>query len=165
MPGDLHSSLQTDELGKQSGGGVEFTLVRLRDSKTAFRGSLHGRSTTWSTAGLQSSDALSILGFKRQRCPFSYGDGFCIEVSPDFDLARFAAAFSAYFDALRQAERHLDACGLFLPPPEGWGTYFGNASGRQPARISDRITGDGHNAPESKRMSESEDDNFSYVFS
>ncbi len=156
MSGDLHSALQTEVVDKQTAGGVEFTLVKLRDGKDDVRHSLHAHSSTWTSAGVQTTDGLQILEFVQYSCPWSHNDGYCTQVDGQIELSKFADAFGGYIEALREAEKHLAACGIFHPALEG---------GKRYARVSDATRGDGHRSPESKEMNASEDDNFSYVFS
>lgn len=156
VSGDLHSALQTELADKKTGGGVEFTLVKLRDGREDIRYSLHGRSSTWTSAGLQTTDALTILGFQHFNCPWSHDDGYCAEVRSDFDLAGFAQAFAVFVESLRAAERHLESCGIFHPTLTGERRY---------RRVSDSARGDGHRSPSSTEMKRTEDENFVYVFS
>lgn len=156
MPRDLHSALQTEVLEKQTAGGVEFTLVKLRDGKEDVRHSLHAYSSTWTSAGVQTTDGLQILEFVHYRCPWSHDDGYCTQVDGQIELSEFADAFAEYVEALREAERHLTACGIFHPALAGGNRY---------SRVSDATRGDGHRSPNSKEMKASEDDNFRYVFS
>jgi hypothetical protein len=58
----LHSALATERIGSESAASVEFVLVRLRDSKTSERQTLHARPNSYSTAGWQTPDAVLVRG-------------------------------------------------------------------------------------------------------
>jgi hypothetical protein len=161
---DLHNALKTEEIGRADGGGVELVLMRLRHGKDSVTYSLHARPSTYSMSGFQMTDVLAVLGFERERCAFVVGNEcYARAAAADFDITAFAKALPRAHDALHQAERHLDACGLPLNRREALGFFFGRSS--QP-RVYDRTQGggDGHTAPKSDRMKEAADAAFRYAF-
>ena len=94
MPGDLHSALKTDEVGRAgASSGVEFVLMRLRQGRDKSAHSLHARPNTFSTAGFQTTDLLGVLGFSRSQCAFVVG-GECYvrAVDESFDVDGFASS-------------------------------------------------------------------------
>lgn len=138
-------------------------LVKLHRGKDRSTVSLHINPTTFSTAGLQTTDMLSFLGFESGPCPFLRGSCFARVVPEDTSLARFAQAFARYSELMLDAEKNLQACGYRFPQPEGWGHFFGRRSPYRTLRPQAR--GDGHRAATHKRMKEDEDHHFWYVFS
>ena len=69
------------------------------------------------------------------------------------DPGEFAHAFGAAFDELREANRHLEQCGFYLDSRDF------------PAKAWTRGGGDGHRGTSQKRMKESNDEHFEFVFS
>lgn len=106
--------------------GLELRLVRLQWSKTDIAFSLHAAPNTWSTAGIQTTDVLSYLGFRRSRCHFVPAQECYVRWADEsFDVGAFGQAFVTGFDELTGASKHLEACGFPLPQPEGWGYFQG----------------------------------------
>jgi hypothetical protein len=163
---DLHSALKTEPVAQGAGGGVEFQVVRLQNSKSDVKLSLHANPNSWSSAGIQTTDFLSYLGFDRSSCAFIVG-GQCYSrlVADDFDLGKFTDAFANSFAALGEAERHLEACAFLLDQPEGWGYFYGKPSGtRRHSCASSHHNGrDGHTAPKTEVKGKSEDEYFHFV--
>ena len=164
MSDPLHVALKTEPAGKADGGGVEFLLMRLQEGRDRIAYSLHARPHTFSSAGIQTTDLLDVLGFERSRCAFMVGGECYARAVPEgLDIQAFADAFPRAYEAIGRAERHFNACGLFQNQTQGWGFFMGNGGHR---RSYDRTAGggDGHHAPKSQRMKESEDEAFRYVF-
>lgn len=163
MP-DLHSSLKTEVISQHKQSGVEYAVVRLQDSKTAIRYSLHVNPRSYSTAGMQTTDLLALLGFAHTNCPIFRGACYVREVGGEFDLDGFTGAVSQGYSALAEAERHLSRCGIFLPQPGGW-AHFGSGVPGKRYHTGWNDGGDGHTAPQTERMKEAQDAYFIYVFS
>ncbi len=162
---DPHSALKTDIVGSAQVRGLDLRLVRLQWSKTDIGFSLHAAPNTWSTAGIQTTDFLSHLGFQRSRCHFVPAQECYVRWADEgFDVSAFGQAFATGYEELNGASRHLEACGFLLPQPEGWGYFQGRQSGTR-ARGFASGGGDGHTAPEQKRLKASEDTTFSFVLS
>lgn len=164
---DLHAALKTEVVGTAAGGGVQFAVARLQDSKEDIRFSLHAAPNQWSSAGIQTTDYLNYLGFERGACAFVRGECYSRQIPSDFDLTNFAIAFANSYATLEEAEKHLDKCGFFLPQPEGWGYYYGKPLGTQGQRhtLFGYGGGDGHAAPKSEPLKTSEDEYFSFALS
>ena len=112
-------------------------------------------------SGFQVTDFLSYLGFQRSDCSFTAGRQCYVRwVSEAFDLARFAEQFDAAFSKLTSARGDLEACGLFLDQPEGWGYFFGGHRGASRRDLG--MTGDGHLGSSIQQLKASEDEIFAY---
>ncbi len=160
---DLHQSLKSEIIDSGSSGGVEFLVAKLQWSKDDIGFSIHASPNSFSTAGYQLTDFLSILGFTRSRCSF-VGRQECYArwVSSDFKLASLLDVFGTSYNTLIDGERHLANCGYSLDQPEGWGYFFGKSSGGD-QRPSYR--GDGHtSAIAPKLMKQVEDEVFQFIF-
>ena len=166
MPGDLHSGLRTERRGETTSAGVTFTLVGVQRGKTDFAFGLHADPRQHTLNGVQTPDLLSHLGFSAGQCAFMPG-GRCLarEVSEDFDVTAFGSAFDkAWSSSFKAADGHLTACGLPIAQPVGWA--FSGPGGRAPSdRRLPRPLGDGHTAPQTRKLNESADGVFRYVFS
>ena len=159
---DLHSALKTEQVSSTQVQGLQLVLRRLQWAKDDVAFSLHISPTTFSTSGLQLTDALSYVGFQRQRCPFMDAqDGYCDWVNSGIDLSHFANGVIQVHESLSNAELHFNACGLRLPQPEGFGYFLGKQSSRQPAGAG--ASGDGHTSPSIEVMKTSEDQGFHFV--
>jgi hypothetical protein len=159
---DLHNALKTQVLGNAECNGTQFKLVSLRHGRDDVRFSLHAYPNTYTTAGLQRTDTLAYLSFRRSECSyFPTRRCYAAEVSEDFDLASFADAFGSAHDSLVSADKHLSNCGLPLDIREGWGFFHGRAS--QKRRHDRTAPGDGHRGSDSRVLKESSDDVFKYV--
>lgn len=160
---DLHTALKAEVAAAGEAGGIgKLVLVRAIHGKDAIRYGLHVQPSTWSTAGVQTTDFLARLGFHRGECAFVGGECYARGVGADFDLNALARVLPQAFQAYQAADRSLSACGIFLPHSHGWGYFFGQPS--RPPRAPDRRGGgDGHHAAKSERLKESEDDYFSFV--
>lgn len=162
---DHHLALKAEAIAKVNAGPIEIVVAKLQWGKDDKTFTLHVNPTSFSTAGLQTTDWLAYLGFRRNdKCPFTnFGRCYSKEVLEDFDVQAFATAFNAGFGQLQTAERSLAACGFVLPQPEGWGFFHGRSnskSHRGPAGIS----GDGHTAMKTETMKKTEDDKFFFRF-
>jgi hypothetical protein len=164
MSDDLHSGLKTTILADVTHGSTRFLLVRLQSGKDRFVDTVHARPQSYSTYGLQSTDFLRILGFRRAACAFHQGECYCRVVDTGSDLGKYGQALAEALDLMQRAGTHLERCGLFLPQLEGWGYFYGRPSqeGRRPNRH--RCTGNGHVAPKIERMKRAEDEFFRFAF-
>src|SRR6185436_18467434 len=109
-------------LSQASGAGVKFISVKLQWGKDDFGVSLHAEPNSYSTYGMQSTDFLHYLGFRREACSFvSSRECFAAWVEPDLDLSFFVRQFDEAFGLFEKAGRLLESCGHFLDQPEGWG--------------------------------------------
>src|SRR5436309_10801909 len=160
---DLHSALKTNSIGSIRAEGLQLVLMSLQWAKDEVAFSLHAAPNQWSTSGLQLTDALSYLGFQRQVCPFvETQEGYCDWVDDDIDLTRFAQSISQTHRHLLEGQRHLEACGLQLPQPEGYGYFFGK-QGSPRVRTTAR-SGDGHTSPKTQLIKTAEDNGFSVCY-
>lgn len=164
---DLHAAPMTKVIRSDRVNDIGFTLVQLQKSKTEVWHSLHVRPWTWTLSGIQTTDVLDYLGFRRSpACSFMGGECFARLVDANFDLQGFAQAFTGITADLQTAQGHLNACGIYLDEPQGIGFFSGKVtpqSRRRSARGDYR--GDGHTASKQQRLKEAEDDTFSYVLS
>jgi hypothetical protein len=146
-------------------GHLEVVLAKLQWGKDDTGYSLHVNPTSFSSAGLQTTDFLGYLGFQRHdRCNFtSFQRCYCKWVSNDFNVQEFAAAFNAGYGHIGQAHEALEACGFQLRQPEGWGFFSDRSSGRS-SHGHDRVAGDGHTAMTIRSMKATEDSRFQFRF-
>lgn len=163
---DKHSALKTVQVGLAASKGITFIVVKLQWGKDDFGFSLHASPSSFSAYGIQTTDFLSYLGFERGPCAFSPGgECFSIWVPEDFDVNKFAEAFSASFNEIKKAEKAVENCRYFLQQPEGWG-YFSGKSGQNVTHgYSMSQGGDGHTSPKTKVMKNTEDEYFKFVLS
>lgn len=161
---DLHSALKTELVQKVNEQGIEFALVRLQHSKDSIQYTLHARPNSYSLSGMQTTDLLAHIGFSRSNCSFLISECYARVVQPDFDVHRFASAFATAFSSFTNADKHLEACGLSIDRPEGWGFFYGKSSGSRRNSSSFHPHGNGHVSPKSERMKESKDQYFNFVF-
>ncbi len=163
---DPHSALKTEVVTSVQQGHLEVVLAHLQWGKDDKGYSLHVNPTSYTTAGLQNTDFLAYLGFQRSGdCSFTRG-GRCYFkwVNEQFDCEEFVVAFDRGFAHLEQAERGLQACGFWLPQPEGWGYFNDRPSGRSRGSQAG-LSGDGHTAKQVHRIKQTEDDTFLFRFS
>ncbi len=162
---DPHSALKSEVVKKINAGHIEIALARLQWGKDDKAWNLHVNPTSFSSAGLQTTDWLGYLGFHRNdRCSFtSFQRCYSKWVNEDFNVEEFATAFNAGFGHLERAQRALEACGFVLPQPEGWGFYNGKPSGRS-YRGPPGASGDGHTAQDVRSMKSTADDRFLFRF-
>src|SRR5882757_10130297 len=162
---DPHSALKSEIVRKINTGYLEFVLVRLQWGKDDIGYSLHVNPSSFTSAGLQTTDFLVYLGFQRSdRCSFTgFQRCYCTWVSEGFNVEDFATAFNGGYGHIVKAQNALEACGLLLPQPEGWSFYYGKQSGRE-CRASDEASGDGHTAMTVEHMKATEDDRFQFRF-
>lgn len=162
MTPDIHTGLRHDQLASFDSGGVSFLLVRVITGKDRSAIGLHARPHTFSTAGIQTTDVLSYLGFQRSSCTFQQGDGYCRAVSSEFDSAGFAADFAPTSDVLKSALSALEACGVHVPRPEGFGYFLGHNSRSHAVDLSGGYHGDGHTTIQTSELKSNEDEAFSF---
>ena len=161
---DLHHALRIEPAKEAQSEAVSLNLVRLTYGKDDVAHSLHVRPNGWSTAGVQSTDLLALMGFARSVCPIFRGECYVKEVGADFAVEEFAPVFARAKQLLAVAEGHLEKCGLDVPAPEGWGYFFGKPSeGRRRRRGSG--AGDGHTASNLESLKQGEDDYFQFRMS
>jgi TIR domain len=165
MARDHHTALKTETVAKVNVGHIEVVLAKLQWSKDEKAHTLHVNPSAYSTAGLQTTDWLSYLGFKRNdRCQFTgFGRCYSKEVLESLDVNAFASAFNCGFARLQKAQSGLQACGFQLPQPEGW-AFFHGTSGSRAHRGSTAMNGDGHTAMKTDAMRKTEDDKFLFHF-
>lgn len=162
---DHHRALKTEVISSLNAGPAEVVLAALQAGKTDKWHTLHVNPTSFSTAGLQLTDWLAYLGFRRSdQCSFtSFQRCYSREVPEGFDLQRFATSFNAGFVHLEKAQAGLQACSFALPQPEGWGFSFGEGR-RASRRAHPEISGDGHTALTVRQLKASEDERFLFPF-
>ena len=163
---DPHSALKTEIVGSSQATGIEFRLVMLQWGREDTGFSLHAAPNSWTKAGIQTTDFLSYLGFRRSRCHFVAGQECYVRwVNRGFALDAFVSAFANGFQALTGASVHLEACCLPLPQPEGYGYFYGKPSGTQSRGAVSHGGGDGHTAAARERLKGNDDTTFSFVLS
>jgi hypothetical protein len=165
MNRDPHSALKTEVISKTNAGHLEIVLAKLQWGKDDKGYGLHVNPSSYSTAGLQTTDFLGYLGFQRHdRCNFtSFQRCYCKWVTEDFNVQEFATAFHAGYGHISQAQESLEACGFQLRQPEGWGFFNGRPSGRS-SYGSEQVSGDGHTSMGVRPMKATEDDRFQFRF-
>jgi hypothetical protein len=160
---DLHESLKTAILHRASIHEAEMVLARLAWGKDDVAFTLHVQPKSFSSYGLQLTDFLSYLGFRRQTCSFLPTQCYARKVTEALDIKAFGRVLSEGYEQLCQAQRHLEGCGFVLDQPEGWGFFFGKSSGGSSHRHGS-YHGDGHtSATPPQRLEEAEDDAFRLV--
>ncbi len=160
---DLHSALKTSIIQEADTSGFRFKHVQLQYAKDDFLDTLHVQPSSYSSAGLQSTDLLSFMGFERSPCAFHRGECYVSVIPQEFDIQSFGKSAATALSQLEEAETHLQNCGLALPQPEGWGFFYGRPSeGRRYS--GEYVSGNGHVAPKVERLKESGDEYFSFVF-
>jgi hypothetical protein len=161
---DLHSSLKTEPIDSIQVQGLKLVRARLQWGKDDKAFSVHVSPNQWSTSGMQLTDALGYLGFQRQGCAFTeVREGYCDWIDEAADLGKLGAVITTVHGQLREAQQRLQACGLHLPQPEGYGYFFGKTTGG-PQRVHRAMSGDGHTSPKTQVMKSSEDDAFQFAF-
>lgn len=162
---DLHSALKTSVDARASKNGFDFLRACLQHGKDRFEYTLHARPTMYSTAGMQRTDFLRVLGFTRQGCAFHSNEAYCGPANADTDVAAVTDAVADAFAKYEAADRYLEACGLGLAQPEGWGYFYGKPSGARHQRGHAHCRGNGHVAPNAERLKQAEDEFFQYALS
>ena len=162
---DHHRALKIEVVDRLNAGRAQMVLAALRADKSDKWLTLHVNPTSFSTAGLQPTDWLAYLGFRRNdQCNFTeFQRCYSREVPQEFNLQQFATAFNAGFGSLEKAQIGLQACGFMLPQPEGWGFYSGRSGGSE-RRRNHAISGDGHTAMKKDAMKATEDEQFLFRF-
>lgn len=120
----LHSALKTEVQNSLAEAGVSYTLVQLQHGRNEKDYALHARPNTHTTSGMQTTDFLSHLGFRRSACPFQSPECYVRSVPDNFDLNGFAQYFGVSYKAFEKADQHFKACGILLDQPEGWGFFM-----------------------------------------
>ena len=140
---NLHSALRTEPVAEASGGGVIFKQMKLTHGKNDSSFSVHARPGEWISAGIQTTDILALIGFRREPCPFFNMECYARGVNESFSVVDFATDFNQARNALRESEQHLDKCGIFIPSPEGKGFFYGQPSSSPRRRTLWSTAGDG----------------------
>ncbi len=163
---DPHSALKSDVVAKTARNNMEAVVARLQWGKEDVGYSLHVNPSSFTTAGIQTTDFLAYLKFQRSdSCSFTRSRQCYVKwVSEGFDPDEFLTAFEKAFAHLEQAESGLGACGHLLARPEGWGFHYGKPSGHS-VRGPVTLSGDGHTARQTESMKQTEDDTFLFRFS
>jgi hypothetical protein len=159
---DPHQALKTEVIAQARSRNAQVLLAKLQWSKEDIGFSLHISPNTYTTYGIQTTDFLSMMGFQRSACAFTHGECYWRWAPEDFDVAKFAEAFDQGYSSLAEAQTRLEACGLFLDQPEGWGFFMGGAA--RSRRLDFSMPGDGHTGMKSQQMKQSEDGIFLYRF-
>jgi hypothetical protein len=160
----LHTALKTQVIRTVVSQTTRFTQVRLQHGKDRFTETLHAQPSSFTTAGFQLTDFIGLLGFQRSPCPFLGSECYVRQIRADFETQGFADLFHTAYERLTEGARQLEACGIFVPCPEGWG-FFGGVPSESRHREIHRGSGDGHTGAKSERMKAKEDQYFRFVFS
>jgi len=155
---DHHTALRTEVLNRINAGYIEIILAKLQSGKEDVAFTLHVNPSAFTSAGLQTTDWLRLLGFRENtQCQFSNARRcFSKDVPEGYDLQRFGTAFNEGFGQLRKAEEGLQACGIVLPQ--------GRQQSARARTFRQELSGDGHTAMSTRPMKTSEDDKFRYKF-
>ncbi len=158
---DIHSALRTEIIEKLG----HSILVKLHWGKDDIGYSLHISPKAYTMSGMQLPDILNLVGFKKTECPFHHGSSFCIDVEEGFNVKEFNDALFMSYTKLQEAERHLNECGLVLPQPEGWEHFLGQSERISSKPIKGHSISDGHTAPKSTHIKQTDDESFSFALS
>jgi hypothetical protein len=163
---DHHTALVSEQVSQASGGGVRFVVAKLQWGKDDIGYSLHAEPTSYSSAGMQTTDFLAYLGFKRESCSFvPHRQCYAAWVDSEFELSKFAGKFDEAFGVFEKGTRLLQSCAHILDQPEGWGYFTGKDSSRKSYKSRFGYIADGHTGIKSEELKKSEDDNFFYRMS
>lgn len=163
---DRHSALLSEKISQASGAGVKFVTAKLQWGKDDFGYSLHAEPSSFSSYGMQTTDFLNYLGFRRESCSFTASrECFSVWVEPDFEVSNFAKKFDEAYSIFEKATRLLESCGHFLDQPEGWGYFHGKQSSGKSIRSRLGYSSDGHKANKTELLKQIEDSNFFYKMS
>jgi hypothetical protein len=115
---------------------------------------------------MQTTDFLSFLGFKREKCSFVPRiECYAVWVDAGFDVSGFAQKFDEAFGFFEKAARLLENCSHSLDQPEGWGYFTGKGSSGKNRKSGFEFSRDGHTASKTEKIRQSEDDKFIYQIS
>ena len=163
---DLHSALRADILGRATSPekSIEFALVKLTRARDRFSLVVHAYPSSYSFSGVQTADILGFLGFTMNRCTvFEGGKCYAREVSDHFELDTFARGFGPACQAVQDAEKDLNNCGLTLEPSEG-NAFFGGGGGRHGLRRLASYADNGHVADTVEEKRTAADERYAYNF-
>ncbi len=162
---DHHTALASEKISQASANGVSFVVGKLQWGKNDFGYSLHAAPSSYTYNGMQTTDFLDYLGFKKESCQF-VPQRVCYStwIDSDFDLTNFVEKFGEAFVLFEKADKLFVSTGHILDQTEGW-SYFDPNLGRRAPRSKNPYGGDGHNARRSENMKQSEDDIFFYRLS
>jgi hypothetical protein len=104
---DLHSALKTTVVSDLTESGIHYKHVRLQHGKDEFIDTLHAHPSSFSTAGIQATDFLHFLGFRRSPCPFHYGECYCRTLSLDHDVFSLTKALGNALQEFQQGHCQL----------------------------------------------------------
>jgi len=159
---DHHTALASEQVSQASANGVKFVIGKLQWGKEDFGYSLHAEPSSYTYNGMQTTDFLDYLGFKKESCQFvTRRVCYTTWIDSEFELPNFVQKFGEAFMLFERAEKLFENCGHFLDQTEGWEYFYPNAKRRVPRSKSD-LGGDGHNAGLTEFMKHSEDDDFLY---
>jgi hypothetical protein len=163
---DHHTALISEQLSQASSGGVKFLTAKLQWGKDDIGYSLHAEPTSYSSAGMQTTDFLAYLGFKREICPFvPRRECYASWIDSEFELSKFTEKFDQAFGLFEKGSRLLERCAHLLDHLEGWGYFTGKDSSRKSYKSRLGYSENGHTAKKSEKLKQSEDDNFFYQLS
>jgi TIR domain-containing protein len=163
---DHHSALASKKLLQTGASGVTFVTAKLQWGKEDIGYSLHAGPSSYSTAGMQTTDFLAYLGFKRETCSYIQSkECYAAWIDSEFELSAFASRFDEAYGLFEKANRRLESCIHILDQPEGWGYFYGKSSSGTSHRSRLGYSTDGHTANKSEMLKQSEDDNFHYRMS
>jgi hypothetical protein len=162
---DHHTALTSEQISQASASGVRFVVGKLQWGKNDFGYSLHAEPSSYTYNGMQTTDFLDYLGFKKESCQFiTRRVCYATWIDSEFDLPNFAEKFGEAYVLFEKSMKLFETCGHFLDQPEGWEYFYPNAKRRSP-RSKSISGGDGHNAGRTELMSQAEDSDFSYRLS
>lgn len=163
---DHHKALISRQVSQASANGIDFVLARLQWDKDNIGFSLHAEPNSFTNDGMQTTDFLAFLGFKREKCSFVPRiECYAIWMDPEFDITGFSQKFNEAFDLFAKAARLLESCAIFLEQPEGWGYFTGRSSSRKSNKSRFGFSPDGHTANKTEKIRQNEDDHFIYKLS
>jgi len=163
---DHHTALMSEKVSEVSVNSINFVVAKLQWGKDDIGYSLHVEPTSYSSYGMQTTDFLAYLGFRRESCSFvTRRVCYTAWVEGEFDLSRFSLQFQGAFNRFEQAVKLFESCGHFLEQPEGWEYFTGKPSSRISYRSKLGYSTDGHGGYKTELLKQSEDDKFSYRMS
>ncbi len=156
---DPHRALKSEVIGRTRSGSADLLLVKLQYSKNDIGLSLHISLSTFTLSGIQITDFLGYLGFKKSTCPFVDSRQCYVHwVTDNFDVDTFAGLLDRAFENLIGAQKDLERCGFFFDQPEGWSFFFGRQTYYR--QHDTHFSGDGHTALTVKSMKQNNDEVF-----
>jgi hypothetical protein len=153
---DHHTALRSEIITRINAGYIEIILAKLQWGKDDAASTLHVNPSAFTSSGLQLTDWLDYLGFRRNaQCQFANArQCWSKEVAEGYNVQDFATAFNEGYGQLQKAEEGLQACGFWL--------RRGHSLSPRARAYRAELTGDGHNAMSVKPMNQKEDERFLY---